>query len=344
MSILSKNTVKRKILCLLVAIFPLFLISCTDNGYYFPYGRRGKSQSSTITGAGGVYKVGDPYEVDGIWYYPKENYSYNETGIASWYGSKFHNNLTANGEIYDMNTLTAAHKTLPLPSVVRVTNLENGRSLVLRVNDRGPFVNNRVIDISRRGSQLLGFKEQGTAKVRVELLPKESKDLKNKIINSKTKFDLDKYNKEEVQEEMKAEAKETVAVAQYQETTPRPAYLPRLANQPPANIIPTTVKTEKLQAVKTVIESKALTKTLSGKFVQVGAFSSEANAIKLKEKLSTIGDVYISQVDVNAKTLYRVRLGPVDSAYQANETLSKVRAFGYDGARFVDDTFTVNAK
>ena len=339
----SKITLNKKIVYLFVAIFPLFLMSCTDNGYYFPYGRRGKSQSSTITGAGGVYKVGDPYEIDGIWYYPKENYSYNDTGIASWYGTKFHNNLTANGEIYDMNTLTAAHKTLPLPSVVRVTNLENGRSLVLRVNDRGPFVNNRIIDISRRGAQLLGFKEKGTAKVRVEVLPKESKDLKNKIINSKTKFDLDKYNKEEVQEEMKAAiVKEDIAVAKYDEK--RPAYLPRLANQPPVNITPKTVKTNTLQPVKVLSESTTLTKKLSGKFIQVGAFSNEENAIKLKNKLSVIGNVYISDVNVNSKTLYRVRLGPVDTAYDANEKLNKVKALGYEGARFVDDTFTVKTK
>ena len=103
------------------------------------------------------YKVGDPYKIQGIWYYPAEDYEYEETGIASWYGAQFHGRRTANGGIYDMNALTAAHRTLPMPSYVRVTNLENGRSLILKVNDRGPFARNRIIDISRRGSQLLGF-------------------------------------------------------------------------------------------------------------------------------------------------------------------------------------------
>ena len=103
-----------------------------------------------------LYKIGKPYKIDGIWYYPKEDYQYDETGIASWYGSKFHGRKTANGEIYDMNAVTAAHKTLPMPSYARVTNLENGRSLVLRINDRGPFVRSRIIDLSRRSAQLLG--------------------------------------------------------------------------------------------------------------------------------------------------------------------------------------------
>ena len=95
-----------------------------------------------------VYKVGNKYKVKGKFYYPKKDMFYNKTGIASWYGPKFHGKLTANGEIYNQNALTAAHKTLPLPSSVKVTNLKNNKSLILRINDRGPFVNNRIIDLS----------------------------------------------------------------------------------------------------------------------------------------------------------------------------------------------------
>ena len=116
------------------------------------------------------YKLGDTYMVAGVRYFPRFDPNYNETGIASWYGEPFHGRDTANGERYDMNELTAAHKTMPMPSTARVTNLENGRSLMLRVNDRGPFVAGRIIDISRRGAQLLGFYRKGTAKVRVEFI------------------------------------------------------------------------------------------------------------------------------------------------------------------------------
>ena len=116
----------------------------------------------------GAYKVGDPYQVFGVWYYPAEDLDFNEVGIASWYGREFHGRRTANGAVFDMNGLSAAHRTLPMPSLVRVTNLESGRSLVLVVNDRGPFARGRIIDVSRRAAQLLGFFEKGTAKVRVE--------------------------------------------------------------------------------------------------------------------------------------------------------------------------------
>ncbi len=123
------------------------------------------------------YKVGKPYQIKGVWYYPQVDYDYVEEGIASWYGPGFHGKATANGEIYDMNDLTAAHRTLPMPSIVRVTNLENGRSLKLKVNDRGPFARERIIDVSRRASQLLGFHMQGTTPVRVEIVEDESRQL-----------------------------------------------------------------------------------------------------------------------------------------------------------------------
>lgn len=122
----------------------------------------------------GTYRVGEPYEINGMWYYPAVDYDYDRTGVASWYGEEFEGRLTANGEIFDLNDLTAAHTTLPLPSIVQVTNLQNGRSLQLRINDRGPFVGGRLIDVSRRAAQLLGFENQGTTRVRVTILKDES--------------------------------------------------------------------------------------------------------------------------------------------------------------------------
>lgn len=128
----------------------------------------------------GYYKVGKPYEINGIRYYPQEYEYYKEIGLASWYGDDFHNKKTANGETFNMNEMTAAHKTLPLPSIVRVTNLENGRSVVVRVNDRGPFVDNRIIDLSKKAADALGFKHRGLITVRVELLKKETENFLKK--------------------------------------------------------------------------------------------------------------------------------------------------------------------
>ena len=125
----------------------------------------------------GYYKIGKPYTINGVTYVPAFDPNYDETGIASWYAGEFTGEPTANGELYDPEQLTAAHRTLPLPSLVRVTNLDNGRALVVRINDRGPYANNRIIDLSRRCAQLLGFEKKGTAKVRVEILAKDSEAL-----------------------------------------------------------------------------------------------------------------------------------------------------------------------
>lgn len=118
----------------------------------------------------GRYKVGDPYQVDGRWYVPAEQPDYDEVGMASWYGDAFHAKATANGELFDMTSLSAAHKTLPLPSIVEVTNLSNGRRVRVRVNDRGPFVDGRIIDLSRAAASELGFAGQGLARVRVRYI------------------------------------------------------------------------------------------------------------------------------------------------------------------------------
>ena len=120
-----------------------------------------------VPASAGVYKVGQPYQIDNIWYYPREQPDYDETGIASWYGPTFYGKKTANGEIYTGDMLTAAHKTLPMPVNVRVTNLDNGKSLIVRVNDRGPFSRGRIIDLSRRAAELLDIIQSGTARVRV---------------------------------------------------------------------------------------------------------------------------------------------------------------------------------
>src|SRR5579872_3710535 len=113
------------------------------------------------------YHVGKPYEINGRWYYPAEQPDYDQIGTASWYGEQFHNHYTADGEVFDMRLPSAAHKTLPLPCMVEVTNLANGRKLVVRVNDRGPFVDGRIIDMSKEAAIELGFYGQGVTQVRV---------------------------------------------------------------------------------------------------------------------------------------------------------------------------------
>ena len=155
------------------AVLCLALAHCSNNRGVDA--RYGVSASERLVGpgepvpkGGGVYRVGNPYVVAGRVYVPEENTHYRAEGVASWYGSDFHGRETANGEIFDAESISAAHPTLPLPSYVRVTNLSNGRSLSVRVNDRGPYAGNRLIDVSKRAAHLLGFTARGTAFVRVE--------------------------------------------------------------------------------------------------------------------------------------------------------------------------------
>src|SRR5438132_8900657 len=138
---------------------------------------------------GGTYRVGKPYTVAGRVYVPEEDTDYREEGMASWYGDDFHGRLTANGEVFDMASLTAAHPTLPMPCYARVTHLSNGKSLVVRVNDRGPYHGNRLIDVSNKAAELLEFKANGVARVRVEYVgraPLEGSDGRQLIATLRT--------------------------------------------------------------------------------------------------------------------------------------------------------------
>ena len=132
------------------------------------YSQRVVDEGEPVPKGGGSYRVGQPYSINGRTYIPNENPKYRAEGVASWYGRDFHGRLTANGEVYDMHSISAAHTTMPLPSYARVTNLENGRSIVVRVNDRGPYVRNRVIDVSIGAAKALEFYGKGIARVRVE--------------------------------------------------------------------------------------------------------------------------------------------------------------------------------
>ena len=152
----------------LIASFGTFVAACGGDGERL--GERVIPLGQPVPKGGGAYMLGKPYQVGGIWYTPRDEPGYNRVGRASWYGELFHGRRTANGEIYDMDRLSAASPTLPLPVYAQVTNLTNGRTIVVRVNDRGPYANDRVMDLSRRSAEVLGFQSDGTALVRVKYL------------------------------------------------------------------------------------------------------------------------------------------------------------------------------
>lgn len=158
---------------LIILLFGLVISGCQGNKYYAL-----SKEDRYQTKYHGHYKVGSQYNIKGKIYTPKAVKNYNKVGIASWYGSKdgFHGKKTANGDTYNKNLLTAAHRTLPMPSLVKITNLGNGKSLIVLVNDRGPYSKAREIDVSEKAAALLGFKKKGTAKVLVQYLHAETKN------------------------------------------------------------------------------------------------------------------------------------------------------------------------
>ncbi len=156
--------------CLTLANCSSGVSSKIDPKYGVAASARVVEPGQPVPKGGGVYRVGKPYTVAGRVYVPEEDPHYSAVGLASWYGDDFHGRYTANGEIFDMESITAAHPTLPLPSYVRVTNMANRKSIVVRVNDRGPYVGNRLIDLSVKTARLLDFHGHGVAKVKVEYI------------------------------------------------------------------------------------------------------------------------------------------------------------------------------
>ncbi len=258
------------------------------------------------SGGAGIYKVGLPYKLDGIWYYPGTNYAYDETGVASWYGKEFRGKLTANGEIFDPDSLTAAHPTLPMPSIVQVTNLENGRSLNLRVNDRGPYGSGSIIAVSRGVARVLGFEAQGNAKVRVRILVLES--VQAALLAMRNGSDS-------VLAGERAEAEGTVRSAT------------------------TTAKTVPPPAPKSVAASTSTRARVPAKprpvYIQAAAFARSDNAMKARRRLHPLGLVMVATATANGADLYRVRLGPFTKRRDADRLLQRVVGAGFGDAHIV---------
>lgn len=247
----------------------------------------------------GPYKA-NPYTVLGKTYFPiSDGHRYSATGTASWYGTKFHGQPTANGEKYDLYGMSAAHKTLPLPTYVKVTNLDNGRTVTLRVNDRGPFYSDRIIDLSFAAAKKLGFAETGTARVKVEGIdPQQWWAAQGRPVPAMM-----------AQPQMAA-SKPTTSIAQ-----PIEQYTP-----PPQQHAAATVPLE-------IDAKKNASPAASGLFLQVGAFANPDAAQLLKDKLSGVvsAPVFISSVVHNQQTLHRVRLGPIDTPDEAVQLEQSVR-------------------
>jgi rare lipoprotein A len=268
--------------------------------------RRAAEEQGRRVAAGGIYKIGTPYEIEGDWYYPQEDATYDNTGIASWYGLKFHGRRTANGEIFDMDLLTAAHPTLPMPVRAKVTNLENGRSVVVRINDRGPFAKDREIDMSRHAADVLGFKEKGTAQVRVQYLGRAPLyDSAGRLIKRQ---EPDRFIAEKP-------------------ITPKEDSRVVAAPIEPVDVL--TADGKKLAKPEPDVEEKRYA-------VQVGVFSMRQNAEALQERLKAFSPVKIVEVKMGGATLYRVKMGGANIRADARSTLERLVAAGHTDAVIIE--------
>jgi rare lipoprotein A len=273
------------------------LAACGGGAGYGPLGR------SEARAPHPVFKIGAPYEVKGVRYTPEPDYGYDRTGVASWYGQQFQGHYTANGEVYDLNEPTAAHKTLPLPCVVEVTNLSNGRSLRVRINDRGPFADGRIIDLSRRAAQLLGFERVGTAEVRVRVLRNESIAAEEAVIRES------------------GQNPEILAAAlAYRPSPARPQTMIARAEPAPMSY-PQTLSPRPQRRV----------------YVEAGTFYEKQYARHVGSAVSPLGSVAIVTISDRGTPFYRVQLGPYVSDREAEAMRARLREGGYREARVIDN-------
>ena len=280
------------------------LSGCSSSKKLDPFAGTGSpkyAKAGPLPKGGGRRHVGKPYTVAGRKFYPTANPRPVQVGVASWYGPKFHRRKTSNGEWFDMNYLSAAHPTMPLPSYARVTNLENGRVVVVRVNDRGPFVGTRIMDLSRAAAQRLGYLRKGKAKVKVEYLgPAPLGDDRRLLARLNT---------------MKSAPKATLLAAARGEAVDAPVRV--AARQPERQVRPAGYPGG------------------GDYYVQVAAFADPTNAEATRQRLAAIGPVRVQPVEGATGRLWRVRMGPLASRADAEALLGQVRDSGHGDARIV---------
>ena len=335
---------------LLVASLAGSVAGCGKGGNGQGLGERVIPLGQPVPKGGGSYLVGQPYQVSGIWYRPREDPGYDQVGQASWYGELFHGRRTANGEIYDMERLSAAHPTLPLPVYAQVTNLSNGRSIVVRVNDRGPYASDRIIDLSRRSAELLDFRGNGTAQVRVKYLaraPMNGDDsYERRYVASQRWMQVAAKRKSPGGGQgpttvsslpgasiLPAENPENLAfpwkaAAPLQETAFAEGPLHWQAS-PQAAARPAVAATGSLpRGGKTAAPADQL-------LIQAGSFKNKENADKARAALAAIAPVDVDTIEAGGGVYFRVRVGPFRDESEAEAALARVTGAGYQGAKIV---------
>ena len=309
--ILASKTHRRLTLVLLAGAS---LAACaTPQPRYASWTPKGEATAPPPAAApttGGIYKVGEPYQVAGIWYVPRVDPNYDQTGMASWYGDQFNLQPTANGETFDMTAISAAHPTLPLPSIVEVTNLDNGRKLQVRVNDRGPFVDGRVIDLSHAAARELGFDAKGLAHVRVRYVGPA---------------DLAAAGVRYAKNDPIPDLPDTPYSAPYAAPLPKP---PVAVTSAPLPAVGAPAPVSALAAAPTAAPGSVFR-------IQAGAFSDSANAARVAANLGETGEAIVEPIQRNGVTLYRVMVTGGTEEGAATALRNRVASLGFTDARII---------
>ena len=277
------------------------------------------SKNGPVPWGGGRYHVGKPYQVAGRWFSPKEQPGYDKKGPASWYGEAFNRRKTSNGEWFDMTRLTAAHPTLPLPSYVKVTNLDNGREIVVRVNDRGPFVGPRIIDMSKRSAEVLGFKDKGKASVRVQFIGMAPLGDKGQHLAA--------MNRELARG---TPMKRMIAKASGNLGGDNADVM--VASAEPQAAVPVETVAFVAPAKKRKMPVPSIGEDY---YVQVGSFSDPANAEAARAELASAWPVQLLQLEGSNGIIYRVRIGPLSAEDDARTALEQAIGLGHNDARLI---------
>lgn len=325
-------------LCLLLILALAPSISGCRPGNEEKLGERVIPLGQPVPKGGGKYRVGQPYEIAGVQYHPKEDPNYDRVGTASWYGELFHGRRTANGEIYDMDRLSAAHPTLPLPIYARVTNLNNGRSIIVRVNDRGPYAYDRIIDLSRRSAEVLGYRHKGTATVRVQYLRRaplngdDSYEQRHLASQRWVRLASKKWREQ-------VAVKGPIAVSSVPAGARTPPVKRARVAATPAALPPPKPKPESQPArspepAQPTVASLPFDKRLS---IQAGSFKVKDNADRAISVLAGVGVVDVAAIEVRGSTYFRVRVGPFADAAAAKAALARVTRAGYRGAKIINN-------
>jgi rare lipoprotein A len=307
---------------------------------------------SSSTPSGRLRGADKPYQVNGVWYFPQADPTYDEVGTASWYGYPFQNRHTADGEVYDEALITAAHKTLPLPCIVEVTNLQNGRSIRVRVNDRGPFVGGRLIDLSKAAAEQLGFDRRGTTRVRVRFITMASPLTAPGLMMAssgagpssgrRSAYAAQPAPNGAAFDDIEAPPPPTAVPASYQATprAPREDAMAEDEAGPPEAPAAQSITTSALPPPEPAPHAPMAMRgapASGGYSVQAGAFATQSGADRAAARLASAGGAQIVPLQRNGATLYRVVVGAFPDPTSADETRARVIAMGFADARVIGD-------